>query len=258
MVDLRESSLVPALIAGALLTACGGGDKDTVGPRLEQVRFADAQTLRLVFSEAVVVGQADPAAFRLSLGIKDEGSTVYYALDYDELAADTDGPVSDSDPSAGSASASASGGTDGGDSTTGYHDPTGGYDSGYDPSADDGYYALPAPADSLALPIPTLPISDLGITSVRGVDGKPSEVDLVLAGAVSDTPACDALAEHTVDGSKAGIFLHHRSGTGTIEDAAGNPLAAIAAHWVDASAKAYVEVAGDFPNLDPYLPIPCP
>jgi hypothetical protein len=226
---------------------------------LEQVRFADGQALRLVFSEAVVVGGADPAAFRLSLGVKDGGSTVYYGLDYEGLEYDTDGPVSDGDPSGASASASG----DDGYGTT-YYDPTAddGYDTGYDPSADGGYedggYAAPGPRDSFTRPIPTTAIADLGITAVRAVDGKSSEVDLVLAGSIHDTAACEAVAEFVADGSKAGIFLHHRSGSRSIEDAAGNQLAPIAAHWVDASAKAYVEVTGDFSNLDPNLPIPCP
>lgn len=34
-------------------------------------------------------------------------------------------------------------------------------------------------------------------------------------------------------------------------------MADLAAHWVVASSRDYVELQGDFPNMNPYLPIPC-
>jgi hypothetical protein len=260
-VSTSRSSFVPLLLSAAALVGCSSGGSDDGPPKLESVRFGDAQTLRLVFSEAVVVGDANPAAFRLSIGAKDEGSTVYYGVAYDMTGAATGGPVSDSDPSAASASASASAGDDG-DGTTYYGTADDGYDSGYDPSADGGYedegYAQPGPPDGLTRPIPSVEIADLAITSVRAVDGKDREVDLVLAGPITDTDACETVAEFVAEGMKAGIFLHHSDAVATIEDTDGRRLAAIAKHWVGAMDKAYVEVQGDFPTLDPYLPIPCP
>jgi hypothetical protein len=256
----RSPAIAPALLTATALLACSNTSTDGP-PVLESVRFGDPQTLRLVFSEAVVVGDANSAAFRLSVGAKDEGSTVYYGVAYDMTGVATGGPVSDSDPSAASASASVSAGDDG-YGTTYYGTADDGYDSGYDPSADGGYddegYAQPGSRDRFTRPIPSDGIADLAITSVRPVDGKDNEVDLVLAGPITDTDACEAVAEFVAEGMKAGIFLHHSDGVATIEDADGHRLAAIAKHWVDAMDKAYVEVQDDFPALDPYLPIPCP
>ncbi len=258
----RSSPFVPLCFGAAALLGCSSAEKDDGPPKLEEVRFGDPQTLRLVFSEAVVVGDANPAAFRLSVGAKDDTSTVYYGVAYDELGVATGGPVSDSDPTdaSASASASASAGDDGG--TTYYGTADDGYDSGYDPSADGGYddegYAQPGPRDRFTRPIPPLRVADLGIAGVRAVDGKPTEVDLPLASAITGTPACDAVAEFVAEGVKAGIFLHHSDAVATIEDEDGERLASIGKHWVDKSDRPYTEVQGDFPNLDPYLPIPCP
>ncbi len=264
-------STVPTLLFGAAVLACKAADEDTTPPVL-RAAAADASSLRLTFSEAMVVGQADPSAFRLSLAVKDEGSTVYYALAYEGLSYDTDGPISDGDPSAasvgGSASASATGsGTATGSSSDSY-DPTyttnatygpdpdsGGYEAG---GYEEGGYARPGVPDSLARPIPTRFVSDLGITAVRAVEGDAKQLELVLAGPLAGTPACDALPELAAGGGKAGIFVHHREGSGSPTDEAGNALPSIGAHWVDAASKAYVELQGDFPNLDPYLPIACP
>jgi hypothetical protein len=256
--------VVPVVFAGGTLLACTAADPDTTAPVLRLVARGGAQTIRLTFSEAMVVGEADPAAFRLSLGIEDEGSTVYYALAYDGLVYGSDGPVSDGDPSAGPATAtSPASSSDGYDptytsqATYGEEGPEpsgGGYEGGYE---DDGY-AIPAMPSALALPIPIRFVSDLGITAVRTVDGEPTQLELELASPLGDSPACDALAELTAGGGKGGIFVHHRAGEGSPTDRAGNPMPDVGAHWVVAIAQPYVELQGDFPNLDPYLPIACP
>lgn len=254
----RSSAFVPLLLSAGALLACSSASKDDGPPRLESVRFGDPSTLRLVFSEAVVVGEANPAAFRLSVGAKDDGTTIYYGVAYDEIGVATGGPVSDSDPT--NASATASAGDDDGGTT--YYGDDDGYDSGYDPSADDGYdeygYAHPGTPDRFTARIPPLHAVDLAIIGVRAVDGESNEVDLPLATAITDTPACGAVADFVAEGLKAGVFLHHSDAVATIEDADGNRLAAIGKHWVDAMDEVYVEVQGDFPALDPYLPIPCP
>jgi len=262
--SMRHSNATTLLFGTAVL-ACGAPERDTTAPVL-RAAAVDASSIRLTFSEAMVVGQADPSAFRLSLAVKDEGSTVYYALAYDGLSYDTDGPISDGDPSAASVSGSASASATGSSSDS--YDPTyttnatygpdpdsGGYEAG---GYEEGGYARPGVPDSLAWPIPTRFVSDLGITAVRAVEGETNQLELVLAGPLAGTPACDALPELVADGGKAGIFVHHREGSGSPTDAAGNALPSIGAHWVDALAKEYVELQGDFPNLDPYLPIACP
>jgi hypothetical protein len=262
--------IVPVVLIGSTVLACGPAEKDTTAPVLQQAARSDAQTIQLTFSEAMVVGQADPAAFRLSLGVKDAGSTVYYALAYDGLGYDSDGPISDGDPSVGSGNTdtNATGGaSDSGGSDT--YDPTyttqatygeaGPTDDGYqDGGYEGGAYASPSSPGSLALPIPSRFVSDLGITGVRVVEGDAKQIELTLAGALGDSVACDALPELLADSGKAGIFVHHRAGTGSPTDAAGNAMPDLGAHWVTAIDKAYVEVPGDFPNLDPYLPIACP
>jgi hypothetical protein len=262
--------IAPVVLLGTTILACGNAEKDTTPPVLQAAAVGDASSIRLTFSEKMVVGSANPAAFRLSLAVKDTQSTVYYALAYDGLSYDSDdGPISDGDPSA-ATNASMSGSataTGGGESTTyssttytsnGTYDPTNPDPTGYDDGGYEGGYAIPGAPDDLRRPIPTRFISDLGITSVRAVDGQPNQIELVLAGPLADTPACDLLPELAADSGKAGIFVHHKEGPASPTDAADNTPADLAAHWVDASSKAYVEIRGDFPNMNPYLPINCP
>lgn len=271
---MRPLALPVGLLA---IVACnGGGDTppDHTAPALTAIAHAAPTTLRLSFSEAVVVGQADPAAFRLSLAVKDAQSTVYYALEYAGLEEDTDGPISDGDPSAASASAGTSdsagtdggsadgGSSDGGSTYGGTYDPTSDptdptADPTYDPSADGGGYAIPSAPDRFTRSIPTLAIDDVSITGVHVAADDPTVVELTLAAPLGDSIACEVLQDFTADGTKAGIFLHHRQGSGSPRDAAGNAMADLAAHWVVASSRDYVELQGDFPTMDPYLPIPC-
>lgn len=264
--------LVPVVLFGTTVVACSNpADEDSTPPVLQAAAIGDASSIRLTFSEKVVVGSANPVAFRLSLAVKDEQSTVYYALAYDGLSYDTDdGPISDADPSAASNGGSMSGtatATGGSESTTytsttytsnGTYDPTNPDPTGYDAGGYEGGYAIPGAPDDLRRPIPTRFISDLGITDIRAVDGQPNQVDLVLAGPLAGTPACAALPELVADTGKAGIFVHHEESPGSPTDEAGNALGDLAKHWVDASDKAYVELQGDFPNMNPYLPISCP
>lgn len=105
--------------------------------------------------------------------------------------------------------------------------------------------------------LPTRPIADLDIAAAkRGADDK--QIDLQLAAPVTDTRACEALADFAMDSAKLGIFVHYRPGSTSITDTARNPLGAIAAHRVDARANAYAELQDDFPHLNPYLPVACP
>ncbi len=109
----------------------------------------------------------------------------------------------------------------------------------------------------LTRPIPTQRIADLDIAAAKlGTDSK--QIDLQLVAPVTDTLACDALAELAMDSSKLGIFVHYKPGANPITDSAGNPLAAIAPHWIDVRANAFTELQGDFPHLSPFLPITCP
>ncbi|MBC8071257.1 MAG: hypothetical protein IAG13_23230 [Deltaproteobacteria bacterium] len=252
--------VVPVVFASGTLLACTTSDPDTTAPTLRSAARGDAQTIRLTFSESMVVGEADPSVFRLSLGIKDSSSTVYYGLDYDVLGYDSYGPVSDGDPSAGSAGTTAPGDSSDSDDPTYTSYST--YGEGSSDPGEGGYedegYARPAMPDALRLPIPTRFVSDLGITAVRSVDGEPTQIELALANPLGDSPACAALAELTAGGDKAGIFVHHRAGGGSPTDRAGNPMPDLGAHWVAAIAQPYIELQGDFPNLDPYLPIACP
>lgn len=268
----RAVTSMPTVGLLALVACHGGADtpSDETAPVLTSIAHAAPTTLRLSFSEAVVVGEADASAFRLSLAVKDAQSTVYYALEYAGLEQDTDGPISDGDPSAASASASGGsdagssdgGSSDGGSTYGGTYDPTSDptdptTDPTYDPSADGGGYASPAAPDRFTRSIPTLAIDDLSITAVRVAADDPKVVEITLGAPLGDSTACAVLQDFTADGSKAGIFLHHRQGSASPRDAAGNAMADLAAHWVVASSRDYVELQGDFPSMNPYLPIPC-
>jgi len=279
--------LLALLLATATVTACSSNDTppDDTAPTLVAATFTDASTIRLTFSEPI----ADPSAvntdaFRLSIGVKDVASTVYYALDYDGLYVDDDsggdeGPITDGDPTADPTIVDPTDAT--GDDTTSdpttdattddptdpsgdTYDPSDSYDPTTDPTADpsgyeEGGYVTPTAAlpGDLTRPIPTHTFADLDIASVvLAADSK--QIELRLAAPVTDTFACDALADLAAESTKLGIFVHYKPGSTTITDTAGNPLAAIAPHWVDARANAYAELQGDFPHLNPYLPIACP
>lgn len=267
-----------ALLLGTVGVACSSNAApDDTPPVLVAAAFTDAQTIRLTFSEPMAnPGTVDTQAFRLSIGVRDVSSTVYYGLDYDGFDdyGGTDGseggPISDGDPTldptdptdATDTDATGTDPTDPSDTTA---DPTA--DPTYDPS-DGGYeeggyeggYAGPSetPIDGFTRPIPPLAIQDLDVASIAAVSGDATNVDLKLAASVRDTGACTALAYFTNEGLKSGLFVHYRPGATPLADAAENPLAAIGPQWVDARAESYLEFQGDFPNLNPYLPIPCP
>lgn len=278
--ELRALVLGSAALFGCPATST----PDETPPDLQAAAFRDARTIRLTFSEPV----ADPSAvntqaFRLSIGVRDVSSTVYYGVDYDfgedTGYADDGGPLTDGDPTADPTIADP---TDTGDPTVSdssdssdptddptedptddpTEDPT--YDPSYDPTDDpdsgyEGGYADPSEAPALTdRPIPPVHVADLDVMSIAAVAGADNQVDLVLAGPITDTSACEAIASLAADSPKVGLFLHYKPGTTPVADPAGNPLAAIGAHWVDGRANAYAELQGDFPRLDPYLPIPCP
>lgn len=234
------------LLALSLLVACkasddsgsgsasgesGGGDPEA--PRFSAAAFADGDTISLTFTEALASPDGvDPASFRLSLAIFYGQSTTYYGLAYDF------------------------GYTDTGYTDTGYTDT--GYGTGY---GDSGYgtgYAHPDHAGRLARPIPPpLHVDDVAVTSVHaGADA--TKIELDLATALTGSDACTALSEARAAGEKSGIFVHYRSAANGLQDPEGHTVASLAQHWVDAASMGYVEIMGDFPNMDPYLPIDCP
>ena len=236
-------------LSSTLLVACTGSGSDGSGsgsgsatgdeggnpdaPRFSAAALADGDTISLTFTEALAAPDGvQPALFRLSLGVFAENSTTYYALAFDF-----------------------------GYGTTGYGD-TGyggtGYATGY---GDTGYTTYPAHVDHprrLARPIPTpLAIDDIGVSAVHaGADA--TRVELDLASDLAGSRACMALAESRAAGEKSGLFVHYRSAANGLQDPDGNTVGSLAQHWVDADAQSYVDIAGDFPNMDPYLPIDCP
>lgn len=274
----------PMLLAMLLASACKSDSSipssDQAPPTLVAATFSDASTIRLTFSEPV----ADPSAvktdaFRLSIGVKDVESTIYYALDYEGLYDDSattggdGGPITDGDPTADPTIVDPTDPTTGDptDATTDptadpsetydpsdSYDPTGGYEAG-EGGYDDGYVEPGSDRPGgFTQPIPPLAIMDLDIASIAAVSADDKQIDLKLALPVTDTYACDALADLAAEATKLGIFVHYKPGGTAITDTAGNPLAAIAPHWIDKRSSAYTELQGDFPHLDPYLPIPCP
>lgn len=266
------------VFGSSALLGCTSAAEDSAPPTLVAASFTDAQTIRLTFSEPMAKpGAVDTQAFRLSIGVRDVASTIYYALDYDGVydygdtgGSDDGGPISDGDPTADPTLGDPTDATsiDPTDPTTepdptDTYDPTGG---GYDdsnPDPDGGYeggYVEPGVDNpgSFTRPIPTLAINDLDVTAVLAVASDARQIDLTLAVPVTDTFACDVLVELAADSVKSGIFVHYKPGPNPIADDAGNPLASLGSHWVDARASAYLELRGDFPHLNPYLPIPCP
>jgi hypothetical protein len=61
------------------------------------------------------------------------------------------------------------------------------------------------------------------------------------------------------EGSRGGLFLHYAAGgAAQITDAAQLPLASIGIEWVKTSDDYRFVEALDFPDMNPFLPIPCP
>jgi hypothetical protein len=107
------------------------------------------------------------------------------------------------------------------------------------------------------------------VTSVWNV---PSDLRLVRVALSSPiTPAhCITIDNAQANGNEGGLLLHYAVGDGaSVQDMDGNQLEDIAAPWVLAATGDYscgsysyygssCTVAGMFPNMDSFVPIPCP
>jgi hypothetical protein len=61
------------------------------------------------------------------------------------------------------------------------------------------------------------------------------------------------------EGARGGLMLHYAAGgAAQITDAVGLPLASIGIDWVKIDNLYYVEYGVNFPDTNPFLPIPCP
>jgi hypothetical protein len=70
---------------------------------------------------------------------------------------------------------------------------------------------------------------------------------------------CDMVDNLEEWGYGAGLFIHYsNNGFPGIADTQNEPLDAIAEHWVLRPHDRWGNQQGDFPFMDPYIPIPCP
>lgn len=61
------------------------------------------------------------------------------------------------------------------------------------------------------------------------------------------------------EGTRGGLLLHYAAGgAAQITDFAGIPLASIGAEWVKSDSDYYTRQNVNFPDMNPFLPIPCP
>ncbi len=112
--------------------------------------------------------------------------------------------------------------------------------------------------------------------SVSSVWNVPSDLELVrLSISQPITPAhCTTIDNAEANGNEGGLFIHYAAGDGaSVQDTDGNALADIAGPWAEFNPGGYYYDAPDefnfcygatctaqglFPNMDAYLPIPCP
>ena len=121
---------------------------------------------------------------------------------------------------------------------------------------------------------------DLGTSaaaSVTSIWNVPEDLYLMrLSISLPVTPAhCDTVDNALANGNEAGLFVHYVQGDGaSVQDLDGNSLRDIAAPWAEFDPSGYYYYAGPdefdfcvgrrctasgmFPNMDAYLPIPCP
>jgi len=228
-----------ALASGLLITgACtergtvaggGLGPGDGTPPELTGLSFLDAATLELTFSEAMApADDVDPAKFRLSVS----ASVDYSYYGYDEVST--------------------------------YYSQA--YLRG-DEVCDEYCYPDYYTGEEYCYEycdferIPVDPVDVRSASSERIVVDLDPPIDATLCDRI------DELEDYPVV-KEAGLFLHYsNNGLPTLTDEAGTPLDAIGEAWVlkGESAGGYYGyygyhdfVRGEYPNIDPHRPIPCP
>jgi hypothetical protein len=98
------------------------------------------------------------------------------------------------------------------------------------------------------------------ILHVSGMDNGPASHQVVLT---LDHPVkpgvCGVLKDLEQYGYEGGLFVHYsNNGFPGIVDTQSEPLDAISEHWVLRPNDRWASQQGDFPFMDPYIPIPCP
>lgn len=67
------------------------------------------------------------------------------------------------------------------------------------------------------------------------------------------------LANENPAGARGGLFLHYAGGgNAQITDLAGLPLPSIGIEWLKVTDNYNIVYGGNFPDMNPFLPIPCP
>jgi hypothetical protein len=98
-----------------------------------------------------------------------------------------------------------------------------------------------------------------GLTHVGKLEpgDDPRELRLILTYPM-ELYTCEILAQAEALGIPSGLHLHYSDAVyPRITDEAGNPLASQGESWVTAGVTT-TTVSGEFPELDPRMPIPCP
>jgi hypothetical protein len=98
------------------------------------------------------------------------------------------------------------------------------------------------------------------LLQVSGMENGPAAHQVILS---LDHPVkptvCKVLTDIDMFGYEGGIFVHYsNNGFPGIVDTQSEPLDAISEHWVLRPSDRWANQQGDFPFMDPYIPIPCP
>jgi hypothetical protein len=98
------------------------------------------------------------------------------------------------------------------------------------------------------------------ILHVSGMENGPASHQVVLTLDHPIKPSvCGVLKDIQEYGYDGGLFVHYsNNGFPGIVDTQSEPLDAIAEHWVLRPHDRWANQQGDFPFMDPYIPIPCP
>jgi hypothetical protein len=200
-------------------------------PMLIDARFLDNLTVELFFSEPIVPPDAvDPTKFRLSIGVSWGG---YY------------GPY-------GYTQYLDIGQWNGDEVCQEYCCYNYEYCYDYDGDGDYCYewcYQQPGPP--------------LKIAQVRGSSGYASRAQLVLDQSIK-SQVCEQISDWLDGGygysNIGGIFVHYSNNgaTAIVDSDESLPLDAIAEHWVVLANQQNLSVQGQFPLMNPFIPIDCP
>lgn len=197
-------------------------------PQLISVSFVDNQTLSLAFNEPMSTPNTlDPMAFRLSIGSGSDG-TAYYPYQYYAW--------------------------------TDYIAPH--YYNGtevcgeycwpcykYDPYCNGRYYCYDYCYNQPGPPVRTLTL-----------ESDPNDATRILLRLDNGlgSGVCNALELFGPNYTR-GLFLHYSDAYGPMFDTQGEVLASIGPHWANAPDENFAYTPGEFfPELIPFLPIPCP